>query len=86
MNLFPAIDVTPQAPPGFEGLVSKVLGWLAWAGGAAVVAGIIMVGISLAIANERGSGGENVKKFGAVVIGGGLIVSAASIAGLLTGV
>lgn len=86
MTLLPLIDVNPQTPPGFENIAGKLLGWLAWAGGLAVVAGIIMVGISLAITNERGSGGERVKQIGAVVMGAGLIVSAGSIAAVLTGV
>lgn len=77
------MNPTPLAPPGVEDLTEKVLSWLMWAGWIAVIAGIIIAGIMLAISNDRGMGNENVKKLGLVIVGGILISSALTIANAL---
>lgn len=84
-HVFSAINVSPSAPPGVQALVEQVLGWIFWAGIAAVIAGLIAGGISLAISNERGMGGENFKKIGWVIIGGIIIVASSQIASALMG-
>ena len=68
------------APPGVEAKATTVLGWLQWAGGLAVVAGLVMVGIRVSLGNSRGEGEQNMKGLGYVIIGGLIVSSASSIA------
>lgn len=77
------INPTPTAPPGVEAMVEKVIGWLMWAGWAAVIVGFIIAGIMLVIANDRGQGNENVKKIGLVIIGAIVISCALTLANAL---
>ena len=77
------INPTPTAPPGVEDMVSMVIGWLMWAGWAAVIVGFIVAGIMLVISNDRGMGNENVKKVGLVIVGAILIASALTLANAL---
>lgn len=77
------INPTPTAPPGVEAMVEKVIGWLMWAGWAAVIVGFIVAGIMLVISNDRGMGNENVKKVGLVIIGAIIIASALTLANAL---
>ncbi|XBH21700.1 hypothetical protein V5R04_00270 [Jonesiaceae bacterium BS-20] len=77
------INPTPTAPPGVSDMVEKVIGWLMWAGWAAVIVGFIVAGIMLVIANDRGMGNENVKKVGLVIMGAIIIASALTLANAL---
>lgn len=77
------INPTPTAPPGVEAMVEKVIGWLMWAGWAAVIVGFIVAGIMLVISNDRGMGNENVKKVGLVIVGAIIIASALTLANAL---
>lgn len=80
LTLLASLDPTPTAPPGVEGPMTTVLGWFMWGGLAAVIAGFVAAGISLAISNDRGMGNENVRKLGFVVLGGIIIMSASALA------
>lgn len=77
------INPTPTAPPGVEAMTEKVIGWLMWAGWAAVIVGFIVAGIMLVISNDRGMGNENVKKVGLVIVGAIVISSALTLANAL---
>lgn len=83
MKYLMLINPTPTAPPGVEAMVEKVIGWLMWAGWAAVIVGFIVAGIMLVISNDRGMGNENVKKVGLVIIGAIIIASALTLANAL---
>lgn len=83
MKYLMLINPTPTAPPGVEDMVSMVIGWLMWAGWAAVIVGFIVAGIMLVISNDRGMGNENVKKVGLVIVGAILIASALTLANAL---
>ncbi len=80
-----ALGVLPMAaPPGVEAKANTVLGWLKWAGGIAVVAGILMVAVRVAVGNRRGEGEENMKGLGYVIIAGILVGAAGAIGQELT--
>lgn len=77
LHVAPAV-VPVDAPPGVGEKGDTVLGWLRWAGYMAVVAGIVLVGIRVAVGNKRGEGEENMKGLGYVIIAG-IVISAASL-------
>ena len=83
MKYLMLINPKPTAPPGVEAMVEKVIGWLMWVGWAAVIVGFVVAGIMLGISNDRGSGNENVKKVGFVIIGAIIIASALTLANAL---
>ncbi|UEJ84610.1 hypothetical protein Bra3105_18435 (plasmid) [Brachybacterium halotolerans subsp. kimchii] len=65
----------PQAPPGVGGKIETLLSWLKWGGLALCIAGIIIAGALMAVANRRGEGGENVARLG-WAMGGVAVISA----------
>lgn len=73
----------PAAPPGVEPLVNMLLGWLKYGGGAAVIAGFIVLGSTLAIENNTGQASEKLKRVMYISIGAIIIGSAAGLAGAL---
>ena len=73
---------TGTEPPGAAAILT-VLSWLAWAVFAACVAGVLIVGIKLALAFRRGEGGEAVGQLGWVLGGAILGSSAAAVVGLV---
>ena len=73
---------TGTEPPGAAAILT-VLGWLAWAVFAACVAGVLIVGIKLALAFQRGEGGQAVGQLGWVLGGAILGSSAAAVVGLV---
>jgi Spy/CpxP family protein refolding chaperone len=84
---FAADDVPnpkPVAPPGVQGKVDQLLGFLMYFGLAAVVGGFILAGIAMAIGKEHGRGGrEGMDKLWYVAGGAVVIGSASSLAGWL---
>lgn len=71
-----AIDVTPEAPPGSEKVLT-VLGWVAWVIAAVCIIAVMIVGARMAFTNRRGEGSEAAQSLG-WVMGGLIIVSVAS--------
>lgn len=66
----------PVQPPGTRG-VSTILAWLKWIGFAVVGGAIIVGGIGIAVALQRGQAADALPKIlwpmaGAIVIGGGI--------------
>ncbi len=71
-----AIDVTPQAPPGSDKVLT-VLGWVAWIIFAICIIAVMLVGARMAFTNRRGEGSEAASSLG-WVMGGLVLVSVAS--------
>lgn len=74
-----APPATATEPPGAGAPIGHILGWLAWIGGAAAVAGLIIQGIRAMLAHRRGEE-FNGSGIGAVLMGMVVVVSASSIA------
>ncbi len=75
----------PAPPPGVEGPVGVLLGWLKWGGLAVAVAGIMVIGAKLAINQRRGEAAGELGQLGFVAIGVIILGAAASIVGFLSG-
>ena len=73
-------DPTPVAPPGVGPKIDLVLNWIMFAGITAVIVGIILAGIKMAINNSRGEANEGMKSLGMVILAGILISSASAVA------
>jgi hypothetical protein len=69
----------PEAPAGLQSQIDKLLNLLMYFGLAAVVAGFIGAGISLALARQQGHGGgrEGIDRV-LYVCGGAIIIGSAS--------
>ena len=69
----------PDAPPGLQSQVDKLLNLLMWFGLAAVVAGFIIAGITLAAAHRSGHGGgrDGIERV-LYVCGGAIVIGSAS--------
>lgn len=78
-------DPNPAPPPGFEGPVGIILGWLKWGGLAIAVAGIMIIGGKLAINIRRGEAAGELGQLLYVGLGCILIGAAASLVGFLSG-
>jgi len=77
-------DPKPVAPPGVQGKVDQLLGFLLYFGLAAVVAGFIIAGIAMVLGHGGGRGGrEGMDKLWYVAGGALVIGSASSLAGWL---
>ena len=83
--LLPVLNVSPSAPPGISAKISTLLGYLAWGGGAACVAALIVGGIIILLgAMGRMDGAERVVRvIGAVFLGSALIASAGALGAVL---
>jgi ribose/xylose/arabinose/galactoside ABC-type transport system permease subunit len=65
-----------EAPAALTEKVDLVLGIVAWAGTAAGVAGVLVVGAMMAISVKRGESSEHMSRLG-MVLGGCVLVSTA---------
>jgi ribose/xylose/arabinose/galactoside ABC-type transport system permease subunit len=65
-----------DAPAELTNKVDLVLGVVAWAGTAAGVAGVLVVGAMMAISVKRGESSEHMSRLG-MVLGGCVLVSTA---------
>ncbi|MFJ5035657.1 hypothetical protein ACIQB5_48445 [Streptomyces sp. NPDC088560] len=71
--------VTNQAPDGLDTRVGKLLGFAAWAGTAAGIAGVIITGAMMTISLKRGETSEHMSRLGMVLCGCILIATAGPI-------
>lgn len=72
-------DPHPDAPAGLQSQIDKLLNLLMWFGLAAVVAGFIIAGITLAAAHRSGHGGgrDGIERV-LYVCGGAIVIGSAS--------
>ncbi|CAN5344041.1 hypothetical protein BH09ACT5_BH09ACT5_24360 [soil metagenome] len=78
-------DPEPVAPPGFEGPVGILFGWLKWGGLALAVAGVMIIGGKMAINVRKGGAAGELGQLMIVAVGCILIGAAASLIGLISG-
>ncbi len=78
-------DPGPVAPPGFEGPVGIILGWVKWIGLIVAVLGVIIIGAKLAINVRRGEAAGELGGLLYVGLGCILIGAAVSLVGFLSG-
>src|SRR4051794_1771886 len=78
-------DPDPAPPPGFEGPVGILFGWLKWGGLAIAVAGVMIIGGKMAINIRRGEAAGELGQLLFVALGCILIDAAASLVGFLSG-
>lgn len=78
-------DPDPAPPPGFEGPVGILFGWLKWGGLAVAVAGVMIIGGKMAINIRRGEAAGELGQLLFVALGCILIGAAASLVGFLSG-
>jgi hypothetical protein len=71
-----------EAPPGSESFL-VILRWAAWVAFGICVLGVIAAGARMAIANQRGEGGEHMTRLGWVFAGSIVVGSAAALVGAL---
>ncbi len=64
------------APPGSQNFL-EILNWVAWAAFVVCVAGVLFAGIGMAVARQRGEGGERVAQLG-WALGACVVVGSAS--------
>ncbi|MDF1480343.1 hypothetical protein PYV02_14755 [Leifsonia sp. H3M29-4] len=85
--LVPSIDVPPPAaPPGAENIL-LIVSWIFWAAAIAGIIGLIVLGGTMALANQQGRGApEFAGRLGMVAVGIVLIGAAGGIVTLLLGV
>lgn len=77
-------DPSPTQPPG-TGAVDTLMDWLFWGGLVVCIAGLIIAGAMLAINQQRGEGAQSASRIG-FVLGGVIVISAASaLVGALAG-
>ncbi|WP_434744072.1 hypothetical protein [Micromonospora sp. SH-82] len=80
LSKLPAVTVPSvgdKAPPGqLSGLVTDLLGLLAWAGTAAGVAGVLITGTMMAVSMKRGESSEHLSRLGLVLCGCILVATA----------
>ncbi len=78
------LNPTPVMPPGTEGQINTVLSWVMGIGLVAVLGGLIVGGIRLALNNGgHGTSEQGFKGIGVTIIAGIVISAAAGIAKLL---
>jgi hypothetical protein len=78
------LNPTPVMPPGTEGQINTVLSWVMGVGLVAVLGGLIVGGIRLALNNGgHGTSEQGFKGIGVTIIAGIVISAAAGIAKLL---
>ena len=65
-----------EAPKEVSEAVGVVLGFLAWAGTAAGVVGVLVTGAMMAISHKRGESSEHMSRLG-MVLGGCVLVATA---------
>ena len=56
-----------EAPPGVEGSLNKVLGWVKWIAYSVCTLGILIAGAMMAVGQRRGEGGEHAARLGWVL-------------------
>ncbi|WP_350280056.1 conjugal transfer protein TrbC [Kribbella sp. HUAS MG21] len=56
-----------EAPPGVQGNLDKVLGWVKWIAYSVCVLGILIAGGMMAVGQRRGEGGEHAARLGWVL-------------------
>ncbi|MFF0339261.1 TrbC/VirB2 family protein [Kribbella sp. NPDC004875] len=56
-----------EAPPGVEGGLNKVLGWVKWIAYSVCTLGILIAGGMMAVGQRRGEGGEHAARLGWVL-------------------
>lgn len=78
-------DPDPAPPPGFEGPVGTLFGWLKWGGLAIAVAGVMIIGGKMAINIRRGEAAGELGQLLFVALGVILVGAAASLVGFLSG-
>jgi len=78
-------DPEPVAPPGFEGPVGTIFGWLKWGGLALAIAGVMIIGAKMTINVRRGEAAGELGQLLYVALGCILIGAAASLVGFLSG-
>jgi type IV secretory pathway VirB2 component (pilin) len=54
-------------PPGVEGNLNEVLGWVKWIAYSVCVLGILIAGGMMAVGQRRGEGGEHAARLGWVL-------------------
>ncbi|MDO5061279.1 MAG: hypothetical protein Q4D73_06615 [Actinomycetaceae bacterium] len=78
---------SPVAPPGVASKAQLVLNWIFWGAIVALVAALIVVGVTVAFSDNKGDGFRDGMRRVAVVLAGGTIVaSATSIISAIMGV
>ncbi len=78
-------DPDPVAPPGFEGPIGVILGWVKWLGLIVAVLGVIIIGGKMAINVRRGEAAGELGQLLYVGLGCILIGAAVSLVGFLSG-
>ena len=68
---------SPTQPPD-TGAVSTVMGWLTWGGLAVCVLGLILAGAKMGVDHRRGGGGVEHASAVGFVLGGAILIGAAS--------
>jgi uncharacterized membrane protein len=56
-----------DAPPGVEGSLNKVLGWVKWIAYSVCTLGVLIAGGMMAVGQRRGEGGEHAARLGWVL-------------------
>jgi len=70
-----------NAPPEVQNRVNAILSLIAWLGVAACVAGVLIVGMRMALLHRRGELGEHMGGLGAVLGGCAIIGTASALVG-----
>lgn len=77
-------DPAPVQPPGTEGFITG-MGWLKWGGFALGVVALIVAGVMIMFARQRGEGHDMLQKIGMPVVGVVVVSAAGGIVGALLG-
>lgn len=81
--LLPMVEApTPVAPPGSEKFM-LIANWVLWGASIGCIIAVVVLGVIMAISNQRGDGGEMGKRFGLTMIGCAIVGAATGIAGAL---
>jgi hypothetical protein len=74
----------PAEPPDIGRKIKMIVDAIAWLGGMAGVAGIIITGVMMALSHKRGESSEHMSRLGMVLGGCALMASAAGLVGWLS--
>lgn len=85
MVLAQDFNVSPEAPPGMEGPIKKLLAYAKWLAYAVTVLGIIVAGGGAVVSRQQGSSEEGTQTAIRIGVGAAVIGAAGSILSMFMG-
>lgn len=84
---FDILIPSPEAPPGVSPKAQLFLNWIFWGAIVALVAALIVVGVTVAYSDNKGDGlRDGMRRVAVVLTGGTIVASATSIISAIMGV